>query len=253
MSGNTEFEDEVESFNSSKDYSKVWLYFDKIEEDGIKKGRCNGCGKVLKANKGTTGMQRHIDRCFDTSEPGPPKKRAPLDQALYREKLAYSIIKHNYPFSYVEHEWTRELHKFLHRDVKYITRNTAKADVLKIYDREKTNLKEKLQKVTGRICLTADLWNEERKKKLEAIFKGMHKLYDKEYGILSMTSSSTLGSSRGRVLSKYRTSLLSSTVEALLCARDWLFGLEDEDDNEIEEGLAEDIESLYPTHASSHH
>ncbi|KAJ0769889.1 putative transcription factor C2H2 family [Helianthus annuus] len=82
-----------------------------------------------------------------------------LDQAMYMEKLAYSIIKHNYPFSYVEHEGTRDLHKFLHRDVTPITRNTAKADVLRIYDREKTNLKEKLQKVTSRICLTIDLWS----------------------------------------------------------------------------------------------
>ncbi|KAJ0508003.1 putative HAT dimerization domain, ribonuclease H-like superfamily, hAT-like transposase, RNase-H [Helianthus annuus] len=104
-------------------------------------------------------MKRHLPKCFHIDEPGPPRKRAPLDQAMYREKLAYSIIKHNYPFSYVEHEGTRDLHKFLHRDVTPITRNTAKADVLKIYDREKTKLKEKLQKITSRICLTTDLWS----------------------------------------------------------------------------------------------
>ncbi|KAJ0941848.1 putative HAT dimerization domain, ribonuclease H-like superfamily [Helianthus annuus] len=57
----------------------------------------------------------------------------------------------------------------------------------------------------------------------------------------------------GRVLSKYRSSLRSSNVEALLCTRDWLFDLEDdENEDDIEEELAEDIESLYPTYDDSH-
>jgi hypothetical protein len=172
MSNNTDFEqpdiggdneDEVSSFSSSKQHSKVWDCFEKLPvgPDGTKKARCTACGKVYSANpnSGTSNMKRHIPKCFNLDEPGQPKKCAPLDQAMYREKLAYSIIKHNYPFSYAEHEGTRALHKFLHRDVKTITRNTVKADVLKIYDREKTILKEKLQKVTSRICLTSDLWS----------------------------------------------------------------------------------------------
>ncbi|KAK1432330.1 hypothetical protein QVD17_09225 [Tagetes erecta] len=51
----------------------------------------------------------------------------------------------------------------------------------------------------------------------------------------------------GQVISKYRSSLASSNVEALLCTRDWLFGLEDENENEMEEELTEDIEALIPT------
>ncbi|KAD4385738.1 hypothetical protein E3N88_25907 [Mikania micrantha] len=163
MSNNTEFEDEVSSFSSSRQHSKVWDYFDKLPvgPDGVRKASCNACGKVYSANPkaGTSNMKRHIPKCFDIDEPGPPKKRAPLNQAMYREKLAMSIIKHNYPFSYVEHEGTRELHKFLHNDVNFITRNTAKSDVLQLYDREKTILKDALQKVTSKIWLTTDLWS----------------------------------------------------------------------------------------------
>uniref|UniRef100_A0A251SKN6 Putative zinc finger, CCHC-type n=1 Tax=Helianthus annuus TaxID=4232 RepID=A0A251SKN6_HELAN len=52
MSTNSEFEDEVSSFSSSKDHSIVWNYFEKIPpgQDGIKKASCNGCGKVVAAN-----------------------------------------------------------------------------------------------------------------------------------------------------------------------------------------------------------
>ena len=47
------------------------------------------------------------------------------------------IIRHNYSFSFAEHEVNRELHIFLNPDVKPICRNTAKSDVLKIYKRER--------------------------------------------------------------------------------------------------------------------
>ncbi|KAM0058901.1 putative transcription factor/ chromatin remodeling BED-type(Zn) family [Helianthus debilis subsp. tardiflorus] len=160
-----EHEDEGNSYSSGKHHSYVWDYFDllPVAPNGDKKAKCSACGRVYVTNacSGTSNLRRHIPKCFDIDEPGQAKKqkRAPLDQAMYREKLAISIIKHNYPFSYVEHEETRNLHKFLHGDVKFITRNTAKADVLKIYEREKMILKDKLEKVTGRICLTSDLWS----------------------------------------------------------------------------------------------
>ncbi|KAJ0825565.1 putative transcription factor/ chromatin remodeling BED-type(Zn) family [Helianthus annuus] len=174
MSNNSEFgqhsiggehEEEGNSYSSGKHHSYVWDYFDllPVAPNGDKKAKCSACGRVYvtNASSGTSNLRRHIPKCFDIDEPGQAKKqkRAPLDQAMYREKLAISIIKHNYPFSYVEHEETRNLHKFLHDDVKFITRNTAKADVLKIYEREKMILKDKLEKVTGRICLTSDLWS----------------------------------------------------------------------------------------------
>ncbi|KAM0070844.1 putative transcription factor/ chromatin remodeling BED-type(Zn) family [Helianthus debilis subsp. tardiflorus] len=239
MSNNTEFADKVGSYSSSEDHSIVWNYFDKLPlgQDGVKKASCIGCGKVFQANKEKLNMKRHLPECFIIDEPGPPKKRAHLDQAMYREKLAYSIIKHNYPFSYVEHEATRDLFKFLNPGVTPITRNTAEADVLKIYDREKTNLKEKLQKY----------WKENQGRYPQLSLMARDILSIPMITIASKSSFS-IG---GRVLSKYRSSLPSSNVEALLCTRDWLFDLEDENENDIEERLAEDIESLYSSYDGS--
>ena len=77
---------------------------------------------------------------------------------MYREKITMAIIRHNYSFSFAEHEVNRKLHIFLNPDVKPICRNTAKSDVLKIYKRERENLKRALESVPGKICLTSDLW-----------------------------------------------------------------------------------------------
>nr|XP_043633091.1 zinc finger BED domain-containing protein RICESLEEPER 2-like [Erigeron canadensis] len=155
-----EIEDEVSSSKSNKERSIVWSCFERFGPPGNQKASCIICGKTYCANpnSGTSNMKRHIPKCFIVDENGPPKKSVPLDQEMYKEKLAISIIKHNHPFSYVEHEATRDVHTFLHRDAKPITRNTAKATVIKIYEREKMILKGQLKKLSGRICLTSVLW-----------------------------------------------------------------------------------------------
>ncbi|GJS78536.1 zinc finger BED domain-containing protein RICESLEEPER 2-like protein [Tanacetum coccineum] len=196
-------EDDASSATSMKDRSLVWSCFEKIEgaTPADRKATCHNCGKVYcaKPSSGTRNLKRHMLKCFNFEEGGPPQKRAPLDQDMYRvtrapypsasawavhsgkigkvrwvlgqnrvtfwvdekfwEKMAIAIIKHNYPFSYVEHEATRQLHKFLHRDAAPICRNSAKKDVIAIYEREKTKLKAMLEKVSSRISFTADLWS----------------------------------------------------------------------------------------------
>ncbi|GJU97515.1 zinc finger BED domain-containing protein RICESLEEPER 2-like protein [Tanacetum coccineum] len=47
----------------------------------------------------------------------------------------------------------------------------------------------------------------------------------------------------GRIISKYQSSLSSENAEALLCTRDWLFDLKEEDEIDEQE-LIEDIEKL---------
>lgn len=73
--------------------------------------------------------------------------------------MAKAIMMHNYPFLIVEHEGLRRVHNYLNLDVKSYTRNTAKADCIKIYKLEKAKLKRAFENICGRICLTSDLWS----------------------------------------------------------------------------------------------
>ena len=72
--------------------------------------------------------------------------------------LAEAIIKHNLPFSFVEYEGIRKVFRYLNSNVKHIFMNTSKVDVLKLYKKEKDDVKNKLKSIPGRICLTLDLW-----------------------------------------------------------------------------------------------
>ena len=58
--------------------------------------------------------------------------------------LAEAIIKHNLPFNFVEYEGIRKVFSYLNLDVKHIFRNTSKVDILKLYKKEKDDIKNKL-------------------------------------------------------------------------------------------------------------
>ncbi|XP_071688546.1 uncharacterized protein [Rutidosis leptorrhynchoides] len=130
-----ENEEDASSSTTGKKRSRVWDYFVKLPlgDEGVQKVRCNNCSTLIKTEFRTSNMKRHIPKCFINDQSAPPQNRIRLDQTVYREKLVISIIKHGYPFSYVENEATRDLHMFLHPDTKPITRNTTKRDVLKIF------------------------------------------------------------------------------------------------------------------------
>ena len=52
----------------------------------------------------------------------------------------------------------RAAFRYLRNDVQTISRNTAKADVLKLYRAEKKKIKNMLQMCCGRVSLTSNLW-----------------------------------------------------------------------------------------------
>ena len=64
-----------------------------------------------------------------------------INQEEFCEMLAEAIIKHNLPFSFVEYEGIRKVSSYLNSYVKHISRNTSKANVLKLYKKEKDDFK----------------------------------------------------------------------------------------------------------------
>ena len=134
--------------------SFVWLGFEILPKglDGKERAKCKKCQNSFAADASGTILLCHRAKCHEVDNQ--IVSRQPLDQAMNREMVALAIISHNYPFSFAEHENNRLLHCYLNPDVKTIFRNTAKSDVIKIYRREKENLKHDLKSITGRFCFS---------------------------------------------------------------------------------------------------
>ncbi|XP_020263297.1 uncharacterized protein LOC109839280 [Asparagus officinalis] len=130
---------ETLSIRKRRAKSKVWEYFTEllVDSDGKAKVQCRKCDQVYVSGYGTTNMLRHIHSCpkRDIDETDSSWKTMSLDQDNYREMLARVIALHGFSFCFVEHRGIRKLHTFLNPEVKHISRNTTKADLLKLYQK----------------------------------------------------------------------------------------------------------------------
>nr|GMD48446.1 zinc finger BED domain-containing protein RICESLEEPER 2-like [Ipomoea batatas] len=152
--------------------SDVWNFFTKIgvDADGTHKAKCNGCLKEFRSGgkqNGISSLRRHREICrmlkshdlrqmFVTNEGKLASRK--VDPNIARELLAYAVIKHDLPFSFVEYDGIRKWRKYLNPDVPSISRNTLVSDITKIYFQEKEKLKQVLANIKNRICLTSDVW-----------------------------------------------------------------------------------------------
>ncbi|XXG50881.1 hypothetical protein AAC387_Pa02g4780 [Persea americana] len=162
---------EHEPKRKRKHVSLVWSEYEKLplDADGKQRAKCNRCGKKYITDYGTTNLKRHLVNCprrdggyagqllLPSTEPMTPHS-SKLDQEKFREMVAKAVIRHGYPFEFVEHEGFRDLCSFLNPDAKPISRNDAEADILKMYKKHKEKLHHLLQSVSSRICLTLEFW-----------------------------------------------------------------------------------------------
>ncbi|KAG2727020.1 hypothetical protein I3760_01G140900 [Carya illinoinensis] len=149
-----------ESKTKRKKQSNVWTFFEMVPESennyDKQRDKCKMCGVtyMVASKYGNGNMKRHIDACPRRSSrdigqmmlsqnSGSISVSTPkFETEQYRELLIAAIVKHELPFSYVP----------------IISRNTVKANLVKIYNREKKRIKCILNDSPGRISLTFDLW-----------------------------------------------------------------------------------------------
>jgi hypothetical protein len=156
--------------------STVWTHFDELTfidpNDTRIWAKCKFCDHKYIANNshGTGNLQKHMKVCGEKTDHDIQQMLLSRDQETlpvsaskfcpkrYRELLVDTIIKHYLPFSYVEYDGAKEMHRYLHSDVPLISRNTAKADLIKMHILEKQNVKSLFNVCPGRISLASDLW-----------------------------------------------------------------------------------------------
>ncbi|GJV52109.1 zinc finger BED domain-containing protein RICESLEEPER 2-like protein [Tanacetum coccineum] len=134
--------------------------------------RCKKCSKIYSAesSSGTGNLKRHLEKCLKSttrdigqymisSNKGVLDTRnAKFSQDKFRELLVHAVVRHDLPFSFTEYEGVRDVFKYLEPDVTHITRNTTKADMLKLHGVESKRLRHELLSCPSRICLTSDAW-----------------------------------------------------------------------------------------------
>nr|KYP41911.1 Putative AC transposase [Cajanus cajan]KYP41915.1 Putative AC transposase [Cajanus cajan]KYP41917.1 Putative AC transposase [Cajanus cajan] len=139
-------------------------------DDGKERAKCNGCGKTYVVGGkayGTSHLNRHIPKCEkrkyeDMSQmilnmQGKLKSRK-IDQMIFRELYCHLMIRHGFPFNFIESPVFKALITYLNPDENTFSKNTFKVDMWRIFIRDKARLKSELATIPNKICLTSDLW-----------------------------------------------------------------------------------------------
>ncbi|KAJ7971888.1 zinc finger BED domain-containing protein RICESLEEPER 2-like [Quillaja saponaria] len=169
-------ENEIDSTLPSqkrKKTSDAWNHFQKKKIDGEYCAICNYCQKKLsgKSANGTNHLLRHVNSCPERKEANkePNKtekqKEIPFDQEKSRMDLAKMIIVHGYPLSMVDYVGFRKFIHGLQPAFKMVSRNTVKADIMKIYDYEKDNTLKLIKSSQSKVALTCDMWTASNQRK----------------------------------------------------------------------------------------
>ncbi|XP_010424201.1 PREDICTED: zinc finger BED domain-containing protein RICESLEEPER 2-like [Camelina sativa] len=132
-----------------KQYTNCWEHFTVFKKtiNGKLQDRaeCNHCKRDYAYNShknGTHSYNRHMETCKVRLS------NADISKVMLNSEAKLQVRK-------IDHMVFREM---VAKYVKFISRNTAAADVYKFYENEAENLKRVLAHFPGRISFTSDLW-----------------------------------------------------------------------------------------------
>lgn len=136
---------------------------------------CVHCKKscVGESDKGTSHLANHLKGCnakiyknvgqksvfvTKTGDGSTKIEAFKFDQCKSLEDLTTMIVKHNYAFIIVEHEFFEYFCNGQNPEFKMITRNIARADIIKLHEIKKVKVNEMLDGLDCRVTLTTDIW-----------------------------------------------------------------------------------------------
>ncbi|RYR39204.1 hypothetical protein Ahy_A09g044690 [Arachis hypogaea] len=152
--------------------SDVWNFFRKLgpDKDVVERSECKGCKKVFKAGGkryGTSTLKQHLDSCTQIKHEDIGQTIAEfqlkmgslkIDSGVARDMFASYVVAGDKPFNIVDDRRFRNWVKYISPTLKLPSKNTVKADIVKVHKREVAKLKKILVSIPNRICLTSDLW-----------------------------------------------------------------------------------------------
>ncbi|WOL10537.1 zinc finger BED domain-containing protein RICESLEEPER 1-like [Canna indica] len=182
-SPNVQSVDDSDSSTKKKFTSPMWAHFKREKIDGVWKAICIYCNKKLGGGgkSGTSNLHEHYKRCAkrstqdlrqmvltrneNTVEGKSKIQNYIFDQTVSRKELANMIIIHEYPLSIVDHNYFRRYSHSLQPSFNIPTRNTLRADIMKIYNEYKSKIMEALESNMGRVAITTDMWTSDHQMK----------------------------------------------------------------------------------------
>ena len=170
-----------QSSKKSKVQSKVWHEYEEIKGDALaeNKVKCKHYQIVLGANSrhGTSHLKHHLERCpkkvhhdikqymlsTDTSGDGSTiLTKYKYDEAQIRRLMLTYLVENSRAFDTVEKRGFRKMTKGFNPQFKAFSRHTVRRELLKMYVKERENVKDLILDAPGRVAMTTDNWKNER-------------------------------------------------------------------------------------------